>query len=227
MVSVQRDYIMRIIEQLGQVIATVVGLRRSGYEDQALAAIVREAGQLLGVDLEALRSLNPADGLRALHAARLTVAGASDCEWWIAITVLLEEATELHRLRGEEDDARHTEQLAGLALDQIPVDDESTATLNTLIAASDGAEPLPTSLRTVIWLYHERAGAYAQAEDWLFDLLESGPPGDDLVRRGAAFYQRLDDLTDDELIRGGLPRAEVQEGLDYLWELAAQDDPAG
>lgn len=213
---------MRIIEQLGQVITTVVGLRRSGAEDQALATIVREAGQLLGVDLEALRGLNQTDAHRALHEARHTVAGATDSEWWIAITVLLEEATELHRQQGQDDNARQTERLAGLALDQIPIDDESTATLNHLIAASDATEPLPTSLRTVIWLYYERAGDYAQAEDWLFDLLESGPPSDDLIRRGAAFYQRLDALTDDELTHGDLPRTEVQEGLEHLWELAAR-----
>jgi hypothetical protein len=162
-----------------------------------------------------------------MREARLNVAGATDGEWWIAITVLLEEATELHRRQGEDDDARHTEQLAGLALDQIPVDAESTAIFNNLIVASDATEPLPTSLRTVIWLYHERAGDFAQAEDWLFDLLESGPHSDNLIRRGAAFYQRLDSLTDDELTRGGLPRAEVQEGLEQLWELAAQENPAG
>jgi hypothetical protein len=39
------------------------------------------------------------------------------------------------------------------------------------------------------------------------------PPSPDLLDLGASFYQRLLDLSDDALMAGNLPRAEVEAGL--------------
>lgn len=217
---IQRDYIMRIIEQLCGVILHVVGLRRSGQEQQAFATIEQEAERVLGIDIAVLRTLSQSDAVETMRTARLTRPDASDAEWWITLAIFLEEATLLQQ-QDEPKAAQQTEQLAALALDHVPLDETSTETLAQLIATYDATEPLPASIRTVLWLHHERLGAYDQAEDWLFDLLESESLTANLLHRAAAFYHRLEAHSDEDLVHGGLPRSEVQEGLEHVLALSS------
>ena len=63
--------------------------------------------------------------------------------------------------------------------------------------------------------YYEQQGAYAAAEDVLFDMLEDDD-SDAARATGREFYSRMLSLTDDELEAGELPRDEVTEGLARL-----------
>jgi hypothetical protein len=49
MASQQRDYILRLIDQLRQFLAQIVHLRESGHHDEALAAILRAQERLLNL----------------------------------------------------------------------------------------------------------------------------------------------------------------------------------
>lgn len=69
---------------------------------------------------------------------------------------------------------------------------------------------LPLSLAYKLFRYQEHKGLFGKAEDALFRLRESGFPG--VAREGREFYRRLASLSDAELIRGNLPRAELAEG---------------
>jgi hypothetical protein len=62
-------------------------------------------------------------------------------------------------------------------------------------------------------LFHEQNAQFAQAEDALFLLLEAVPDNRDMLDLAEAFYRRLGALNDDTLAGGGLPRAEVEDGL--------------
>ena len=59
-------------------------------------------------------------------------------------------------------------------------------------------------------------GRYAQAEDLLYELLEAAPGSKQMVVQGVSFYQRLLQKSNQELITGNLPRAEIEEGLAEL-----------
>lgn len=217
---VQRDYIMRVIEEMCGVILYLVGLRRDGESPQVVAAIERETERILGIDVGVLRGMGPEEAIEAARRARLTRPGVTEAEWWISFAVFWEESAALHQ-DDDPDAAGQAEQISTLALDHIPTDESSSETLARMVAAYDASEPLPASFKTVLWLVHERFGAYGHAEDWLFDLLESDPSNARLLQRASTFYQRLEALPDDELTSGGLPRAEVLEGRAHVRSLVS------
>jgi len=59
-------------------------------------------------------------------------------------------------------------------------------------------------------------GKYSQAEDALFEMIEAEDAGEGIVEQGIAFYTRLQQKSDAELLAGNLPREEVAEGLAHL-----------
>ena len=85
-------------------------------------------------------------------------------------------------------------------------------------ALTEKLEPyeVPFETRWRLFRYHERVNRFADAEDELFNLLDLSPDNDQLIDEGIAFYQRLLQLKDHELLLGGLPRDEAQAGLEEL-----------
>jgi hypothetical protein len=64
--------------------------------------------------------------------------------------------------------------------------------------------------------HYEQHGAFAKAEDALFDLLEAEPGNSDALEFGIAFYERLRGQSDMALAKGNLPRQELEAGLAEL-----------
>lgn len=50
----ERDLIMRLVRQLGEVLAAALGLRKAGKRDEALMRIDQVTGRLTGMDARAL-----------------------------------------------------------------------------------------------------------------------------------------------------------------------------
>jgi len=63
---------------------------------------------------------------------------------------------------------------------------------------------------------YEQQGAFAKAEDALFDLLDAEPGNTKAVDLGIAFYERLRGENDMALANGNLPRQELEAGLAEL-----------
>jgi len=59
MASQQRDYILRLIEQLRQFLTQIIHLREQGRHDEALTAIVRAQERLLGLPATRFLSAQP------------------------------------------------------------------------------------------------------------------------------------------------------------------------
>lgn len=74
--------------------------------------------------------------------------------------------------------------------------------------------PHETALR--LFRYRAGSGRFADAENALFDILESRSFDRGMVEEGKVFYQHLLSLPDSELEGGNLPRAEVIEALSEL-----------
>jgi hypothetical protein len=72
----------------------------------------------------------------------------------------------------------------------------------------------PDTLR-LLCAYHERLGRLAKAEDCLYELMEEAGGGKDMDV-GLDFYRRMLGKTDEELLRGNLPRSEVEQGMAQL-----------
>jgi hypothetical protein len=75
--------------------------------------------------------------------------------------------------------------------------------------------------------HYERIGDFARAEDMLFSMIEDQGDNPELLDFGAGFYRRLQRQSNDALIAGNLPRAELDSGLaQILQRKAAQGRPA-
>src|ERR1044072_6841755 len=55
----QRDYIMRLIEQIAALVASIVAKERAGQYPEAKAEVDAKAHELIGMGLAALRKLSP------------------------------------------------------------------------------------------------------------------------------------------------------------------------
>lgn len=85
-----------------------------------------------------------------------------------------------------------------------------------------GDSPLPLSTNAMLMRHFEQTGEFAKAEDALFAMMDAEPSNPEPLAFGAAFYQRLLQLSDDTLSAGNLPRAEVKSGLAELEKRKAE-----
>lgn len=218
---VQRDYILRLIEQFGQFWAALVRLRRDGQHRDALALIDQGLRQFLGLDTGAIDALSADEliGLIGLGYSprlgrgwlidRLTVFG-----------LLLREEGEARdalgdRERGDDRALKALQVCLAALVEGIGTAPGAAEAIEPLVARLAG-HPLPPLTVDQLWQHYERAGLFAKAEDWLFALLDDDQAPDDLVARGLAFYERLGARDDRELLLGDLPREEVAAGAAEL-----------
>jgi hypothetical protein len=92
MSMVERDYILRMIQQLAQALARVLGLKRAGKLDEALAAVRETADGIFGPLLRTV------DALDAQSAASL-LGSREKIDAYAALT---EEEGSIHALKGDE-----------------------------------------------------------------------------------------------------------------------------
>ncbi len=209
----QRDYIRRLIEQLGQALHSIFRLQQVEKFDDAQLEINRAGKSLLGIDLQLLRSMGEDEIIAFFQPGE-----ALDAAKCLAAAALLREEGRLQEISG-----RAAQSLASfrkslrLFLEALQ-HSELLRTPENIAAIDQLVEKLPKStlgqamLKKLFW-YFEWTGRYAKAEDTLYDLLENGAV---IAAEGVSFYQRLLDKSDAELLSGNLPRAEVIEGMREL-----------
>ena len=90
--TIQRDYILRLMEVLAKAIARVVGLRNRGSLEEGKAELDGAAKSLLGVELELLEAVGPGP-----IAAQLGYPEKVD-----ALARLVDERVALERAGGDE-----------------------------------------------------------------------------------------------------------------------------
>ncbi len=218
---VKRDYLLRVIEQMGVAWAGVLrlaGLRQGGQYEAAGQSIDQLLRQFLGLNSGALETVSAAELIGLIRLGRAAAAGDGVvAEKLLLLGALLREQAELHEAQGESDAAA----ASGLKALQIYLtvvveeginDERAVAAVAPLLDKLDEYE-LPFEINDLLWRFHEQIGDFARAEDALFNLLDDAP---DLVPEGIVFYERLATLTDADLIAGNLPRDEVVAGLAEL-----------
>lgn len=218
---VRRDYILRMIEQIGvawTALVKIAGLRANGQYEQVELLLDQVLRQHLGFGGDTPGRLS-ADELIALVRLGQTasVDEAVITERLLLLGAILRERAELSVAQGNPDEAADFAAKA-LRVDLMVLveeehdDERARAALDPLLGLLADYE-IPGSLKEQLWLFHERQGEFADAEDWLFALLESQPT---MLPEGIAFYERLAALPDEALRRGDLPRDEVVAALAEL-----------
>jgi tetratricopeptide (TPR) repeat protein len=204
---------MRQIEQVGQMLAAIMGLAKGGRGDEALGRFDEAYQPLVGVGSRVVAALD--DG----QLVDLLTSGANPDMRRVALALdLLKAEADLYGEAGRAGEAarryRRAVALAGcLAARSERLLDHELA--GELLERAAGLE-LSAAQRLAAARVLEALGRYADAEDALFELIDERPGDPEPVGQAIAFCQRLRPLEPERLAAGGLTPAEVNDTLAEL-----------
>jgi hypothetical protein len=207
---IHRDYIMRFIDQLIQVLSKILFNKDNQNYKAALEEIHVTYKSLLGFDPHLIHSLTDSEII-----ALLKIGERFEVEKCYAIANLLKIEAEIL----EEHDFSTAYPLFQKSLSLF---------IETVISGNDvelencndeidciyqkiESYIILPGLKYKLFQYYEHQGRFSKAEDILFELIEAGYPN--IQAESEAFFKRLRTKSDEELILGNLPRNEVEEGL--------------
>lgn len=212
----QRDYVLRLIQQFANSLGAIVALKKARRLDEAEAAIAKVTKNLVGLELVTLRAL-PAQHLSDLFRS----GGQLDLGKCLVAADILAEHAEVAELGSDEEEAFRS-WLTALRLyldvfsagdpERIPDRESYGKKIQTLVSRFSDYE-LDPATKTRLFRFREVNGQFADAEDLLYELLDAE---EGAYQEGLAFYRRLLSKKDEELEAGNLPRSEVEEGLASL-----------
>ncbi|WP_020620200.1 DUF6483 family protein [Paenibacillus daejeonensis] len=217
----QRDYFMRMIEQMTQSIGQVVGLRDRKEHLQALAIVDELLDREFRLNSRLIDSLTDQE-----LVGMLTTGGVLDHGSLQGIARLLREKGEIYEEQGDPE-ASYAALLKSLHLFLYgALEDAEPATaepreeidkLQTLLRAYE----LPEETKRLLLQWEESERHLDRAENLLHELLEDGQMK---VQEAESFYLRLLAMPADQLASGRLSLDEVREAYE---ELQRQGVPHG
>jgi tetratricopeptide (TPR) repeat protein len=207
---------MRQIEQVGQMLAHLLGLAAAGRREEALGLFDQAYKPLVGVGARVVAVLDDHQLLDLLGS------GSTPDHLRRVATVLelLEAEAGLHAEAGRAAAAaaryRRAVTLAGYlaARSETLLDLDLAADLVARVEQL-GLE-LSTAQRLRLARVLEALGRYADAEDMLFEAIDDTPDDAGPVEEAIAFCQRLRPLEPERLAAGGLTLEEVHTSLGEL-----------
>lgn len=209
----QRDFFMRMIEQMTEAVGQVMQLKREMKHEEALVVIDDLLDKRFGLSGKLIRSLSDKDLL-----AVMSKNGVIETDNVQAIAILLKQEGDIYDELGNED-ASYNQYLKALHLFmRLSLVDAPHTIINPAFEAEqllDRLKPFELSQATKLLQaeWYEGEGRFDQAENVLHELLEDGAIPTDEAN---AFYRRLLLYDDERLQAGGLPREEIQQGLAAL-----------
>ena len=213
----RRDYIVGMIEELGQFLARV----RQQVTDREYSEADGELEQALE------RLLGPGRDVEKLSEtellALLTLDGPTQMvrEKALILVALLQEAGRLRVAQGREREGeacwlKALNLLLAVSFQDTDLEFPEFVPKIDLLRDQLGEAELPLQTLAALWRHYERTGEFARAEDALANLREAEPDNSALRDEARAFYERLLRESDGALAAGNLPRAEVEAGLAEL-----------
>ncbi len=208
---IRDDFILRMLDQVGEAIARVLTGRSPGAEQMAEQELTSAYQELTGSGRALVARLSSEQLLAILGApARF------HRERGYVLARLLEVDATLIEESGGEEDAAAAARLKSLDLflesARAGLDEEDLGERVAGLREALAALHLPEASHWRVFEYVADEGRYAAAEDLLFEGLERFGPAHAVAERGRAFYRALDALADADLEAGALPRTEVGEG---------------
>jgi tetratricopeptide (TPR) repeat protein len=204
---------MRQIEQVGQMLARILGLAKGGRGDEALGMFDEAYKPLLGVGSRVVAVLD--DG----QLVDMLTSGSNPDMRRVSMALeLLKTEADLYDGTGQAGEAavryRRALALAGClaARSERLLDRELAA---DLLERAEKLE-LSAAQHLAVARVLEALGRYADAEDALFELIDERPGDPGPVEEAIAFCQRLRPLEPERLAAGGPPPAEVHATLAEL-----------
>lgn len=204
---------MRMINQMTEALGQVMGLRKQMKQEEALLVLEELLDKHFHLSSKLIRSLSDEDLMKMM-----TTNGLVDTDQLQAIAILMKQEALLHGELGRETEffsssVRSLRLFIRLSLMKaeptIVKPDEQIEELLELIRAYE----LPVPAKRLLMAWHEAEGRFDQVENVMFELLEANALS---TADAAGIYERILSRSDEELDAGGLPRAEIREGLEEL-----------
>lgn len=223
----QRDYILRMFEEMSRAIAQIVYQREIKDYQASHDLIDEQFKQTLGMGSGFIHSLSD----ETLLSMLMTLGTLNVEKCWL-IALLLKAEGDLYTSEQDENKSFYSYLKAcNLFLEALynqnqNRDIEKIAEIEELLRKLEDYE-LPLRTRQLLFWYFEYTGRYDKAEDMLFDILETeqdealeGVEGieslDEMRAKGKAFYAHLLSKNDSALESGNFSRAEIRDGLARL-----------
>ena len=212
---VNKDYILRIAERFGRELAIILGLRKANKHEDALIYIDDLLLHSVGLTSSFINSVS--DEVLLLALSPLGVLNIEKALW---VATLLKAEGEVYEEMGNSKECYYRYLKALTLFLEVQLQDGTlapsfAAQIDDLLNKLSDYE-LPTSMGSKVFAYYELMGHYAKAEDILFELLATDASPAAMRERGLAFYQRLQQKSDTDLLAGNFSRAEIVEGKRHL-----------
>ena len=215
---IRQDYILRMIDQLQRVLASIAGLKAERRWQEITGTLDEQFRELVGAGAAEAVRFSETELMARLVQGENTRFVRDKTHFLIA---LFKEAGDAAAAQDQSEESRafYIEGLH-LLLGTVAGGDsfeppDFVPGLEVLLAALADA-PLPPRTQALLMCHYEKLGAFAKAEDVLFDLLDAEPGNSDALDFGIAFYERLRGQSDMALANGNLPRQELEGGLAEL-----------
>ncbi|WP_136609066.1 DUF6483 family protein [Paenibacillus dokdonensis] len=209
----RKDYILQMVEDMVEMVGKVFGLKQQKKYAEALWEIDDLLSKDFRLNSKLLNSLSVEDMIDMFR-----LGGAIEADKLQSIARLLEEEGGVYLDMGYKDEGltRLMKSLHLYLYADLHGADHSMLKLPDRV--TDLKEQLkgyrlPAKTDKLLLGYEEEQGHYDEAENALFRLLDQHEMTEE---EGLTFYQRLLMRSDDELKAGGLPRTEVEEGVEEL-----------
>jgi hypothetical protein len=208
---IERDYILRMIQQLTSVLAKVLFHQNLGEYEDAQHEIDDAGEKFLGAKWSFLRTLTDQQLIQLLgyeqHPDKMLATGE-----------LLRQESDLLEAQGKMEEGINQAVKAFSLFAELIIRQRdylsliTEAKIDRLLGRLEEYE-LPVSIQEKQFRYHEITKRYSQADASLHELLERDKR---FVTDGRKFYERLLTRSDEELQQGNLSRQEVKNKLVQL-----------
>ncbi|WP_420643424.1 DUF6483 family protein [Candidatus Leptofilum sp.] len=217
----RRDYIMRQIEFMVEVIQRITGLTAEKRYDAALTVIDESLESLFGLNGTLITRLFGREPL-----TQLTFGEEVDMRQakLLAGATLLHEAGKIQREQGAGTESFQSFASALELFLEALLDDDGTPLptytpeVEALVAVL-APYHLPVHLNQLLLRYYHRLGQLDEAENVLFEMVDQAPGAIQVIEQGIAFYRAILAENDAVLLAGNLPRDEAEASLTELLNL--------
>lgn len=214
-----RDYLMRLISQTTTMLGRLMGLKEQKKHEEAMELIDEFLSRELRLRTRLALGLSDEDLLQML-----SVGGEPNLESVAIIAAMLQEEGELLDDTGRIGDAipRYEKALRLMIRAYLMGGEVKGLRMEERVRALQRRlAPYMVSPETKrsVWSWQESRGQFAEAENTLYELYDEQAVTE---TEGSAFYDRLEELGDEALERGGLPRPELEEGRRQWTKLAGE-----
>jgi len=215
----QKDYILRIAQELGSALAQVLYNRQIKDYTAAHKLIDEQSKQIFGMGIGFMRSV-PEETLLSM----LTSLDTLDTEKCWLLAILLKAEGDIYEEQGNASESYYSYIrslnlfLEVLLLGTSSGDRSIVPEIDDLLSRLSDYD-LPIKTRLLLFRYFDHAHKYARAEDLLFEMLETNGPNEDILAYGISFYKQLSKKSDAALSADNFSREKAIQGLSQLEKL--------